>query len=147
MNNLYSYDITFKEVPGKVSLTLAFSGCVNKCKGCHSPWLQGDEGDEFDIHLLSTLLKTYSKHVDVVTFLGGEVWAQDSLVADLIKAYDLDICLYTGFDHIRAFYVRYLKTGSYIEALGGLDSPNTNQQLWDLKENKQLFKNNQAQTQ
>ncbi len=129
---LYNYDITFSEVPDKVSLTLAFSGCPNRCEGCHSPWLREDVGDLFTYKLLYKLLNKYSEHVDCVTFLGGEEWLEFDWVTDSIKGEGLDICLYTSKTTITNKHIRYLKTGEYIKSLGGLSSATTNQKMVDL---------------
>lgn len=137
MPNLYSYDITFKEVPNKTSLTLAFSGCKNNCSGCHSPHLRGDEGKKLTGAYMQHLLKRYSKHVDVVTFLGGEELAVR--MAPLINGRGLDVCLYTGQDEVKNKEgIRYLKLGAYKEEFGGLDSPATNQRMIDLVLNKDI---------
>lgn len=36
--------VTLAEVPREISLTLTISNCVNRCHGCHSPYLRKDIG-------------------------------------------------------------------------------------------------------
>ncbi len=130
MHKLYSYDITFKEVPGEISLTLAFSGCKNNCEGCHSPHLRGNEGRKLTKAMMHDLLKRYKKHVTVVTFLGGE--SEAKRLAPMITAKGLDVCLYTSSTEIEVSKdIRYLKIGAYEAEKGGLDSPTTNQRMFD----------------
>lgn len=131
MSLLYSYDITFKEVPGEVSLTLAFSGCTNTCEGCHSPHLREDVGKKLTPAKMQELLKRYGDHITVVTFLGGE--SEIKKLAPIINGRGLDICLYTGSDTVKSTNgIRYLKTGAYVASKGGLATVGTNQKMVDL---------------
>lgn len=138
MQKLYSYDITFEEIPGQVSLVLAFSGCTNKCEGCHTPWLHEDVGEEYKIKKLDELLKKYSNSVNCVVLLGGEDHCNDEFVK-LCNSYNLDTGLYTGRKEFKAPNgLRYLKTGPYTPSKGPLSSAETNQVMMDLKTGKNL---------
>ena len=58
-----------------------------------------------------------------------------------IRAHNLKICLYSGFDIVTPFVaflpmLDYLKLGHYDERLGGLDSPTTNQRFFRIEAGK-----------
>ena len=59
----------------------------------------------------------------------------------VVKAYNLKTCLYTGLlevdEKIRS-QLDYLKTGPYIESLGGLQKKTTNQIFIDVKTGENL---------
>ena len=50
-------DITFKEVPGKICRCFSVSNCGLHCKNCHSPELQGDNGEELTPEKLLNFIK------------------------------------------------------------------------------------------
>ncbi len=139
MLNLASYDIFLQEVPGEISLGLSFSGCPSRCPGCHSSELQNPElGSTFGPNELNQLLSTYSL-ASCVLFFGGD-WDVDSLqeLMYVAKQHDKKLCLYSGLNKIHEPFVPlldYLKLGSYIERLGPLNSPTTNQRLYKKEEN------------
>ena len=131
-----SFDIVFQEVPNEVSLALNISGCPNRCKGCHSPHLWEDTGEELTTDLLEGLLNRYGAGITCVCFMGGD---QDSAyvaqLASFIRARGLKTAWYSGreFDIAtcpEAEQFDYIKTGPYIEALGGLKNPITNQRMY-----------------
>ena len=39
-----NYEITFAEIPDEISLCINLTNCPHRCVGCHSPWLQKDNG-------------------------------------------------------------------------------------------------------
>ena len=41
-----NHDIVFQEFPDEVTLAINLSRCPNRCPGCHSPYLQQEEGEE-----------------------------------------------------------------------------------------------------
>ena len=137
MLKCYSYDIVCQEIPDEISLAVNISGCPNRCPGCHSPWLWENEGQEMTEELLSSLIDQYSSAITCFCFMGGD--ADPSQIAHLaqwIKTryahlktawYSGRECIPEGFD-IRSF--DFIKIGPYIEALGGLKSPSTNQILY-----------------
>ena len=66
-------------------------------------------------------------------FLGDE-WEHDRLVNYLDAAISegFKTCLYTGLDEVSGELLSrltYLKTGRWVAALGGLESPGTNQKF------------------
>lgn len=132
---VFAQSIVLQEVPGEVSLALAISGCPRQCPGCS--WSGSDlGGEELGITEFERLLENHRGLATCVLFLGGE-WAPEFLeYLTLAKSLGFETCLYTG-DRSVAEEIRneltYLKTGEYIEALGGLDSPTTNQIFTDLR--------------
>ena len=55
MLKCYSYDIVCQEIPDEITLAVNISCCPNRCQGCHSPWLWGNEGEEMTEELPITL--------------------------------------------------------------------------------------------
>lgn len=140
----YSYpQVVVEEVPGEISLALSISGCKLACKGCHSKETWKDTfGSPLTLKALRELLNKH-KHLSCVLFYGGE-WKEEYLI-ELFKIvkeeYGLKLCLYTGLNYEEVPkelipYLDYIKVGRYIEELGGLASPKTNQKLIKLKETK-----------
>lgn len=138
----YSYpQEVYQEVPGEISLALSISGCQLKCKSCHSneTW-DKNFGEVLDEESIDNLLKRF-KYVTCVLFYGGE-WNILKLIniIDYIKSVrpELKICLYTGYElnFFKEEFIKrldFIKTGKYIEELGGLDNSNTNQKFIILK--------------
>lgn len=130
-----SYDIVFQEVPDEVTLALNISGCPNRCPGCHSPHLWEDTGHELNEEALTALLADYGQLITCVALMGGD--------ADLNTVYRLAAWIHTrGYktawysgryelpDPCPKEHFDYIKIGPYIEDLGGLKSPTTNQRLY-----------------
>lgn len=65
------YDILFQEIPDEVTLAINLSRCPYRCKGCHSPQLQSDIGEELNEEALLRLLQRYGKSVTCICFMGG----------------------------------------------------------------------------
>lgn len=130
-------DVTFSEIPNEISLTISIMGCGNNCKGCHSPHLQGESGEMLDIDRLQGYLGEYAEYVTAVTFLGGD---NNPALVELLEYVkinypNLKLCIYTGNASVpeqMEEYLDYLKIGSYIEELGGLSSPLTNQRMYKI---------------
>lgn len=127
--------IVFQEVPDEISLALSISGCPFKCEGCHSSetWSPA-YGEPLD---MDRLLAKYASLVTCVLFYGGE-WQPRALEECLIKAKRLNLktCLYTGSNKpVRSLlpFLDFIKVGRWIESLGGLDSPTTNQRFYGVQ--------------
>ena len=124
--------VTFAEVPKEVSLTLAISGCVNRCVGCHSPHLIKDIGEDVTREYLTNLVK--GKHITCVTFLGGDQFLNELIPPSIyLKELNLKTALYSGAKEIDLKDFKsfdYVKTGNYIKDLGGLESPESNQKFY-----------------
>ena len=137
--------VVLQEVPGEISLAISLSGCNLRCKGCHSTETWANEfGSVFDPLALSILLSK-NKHITCVLFYGGE-WQLKALIDlfKITKSENLKICLYTGLEYDAVPlellpYIDFLKTGPYVEELGGITSPNTNQRFTIMKEKDKPF--------
>ena len=82
------------------------------------------------------LLRQYRGLVSCVLFFGGE-WEQKYLIKLLKLAHELQLktCLYTGKNNLPKTvleHLDYVKYGPWIANLGGLESEQTNQKLWNL---------------
>ena len=134
----HSYNIVFQEVPGEVTLAINLSNCPNGCKGCHSPHLQEKIGAELSEKVIADLLHKYGNAITCICFMGGD--ANPEEVQNLtwfIKTNTqgrLKTAWYSGRpklpDQFNLTTFDYLKLGPYIEQLGGLDSPATNQRFY-----------------
>lgn len=131
--------ITFREVPNEVSLSINISNCPYHCKGCHSPHLQKNIGKELTKKSLHDLIEKHKDEITCVTFLGDGGNIDE--MAELIKYAWLNgylTCLYTGSTDKDAILERcngfldFIKIGPYIEEKGGLDSPTTNQKFYEI---------------
>lgn len=129
--------ITFREVPNEVSLSINISNCPYRCKGCHSPYLQKDIGKELTTEVLDKLIEKYKDQITCVTFLGdgGNIEEISGFVKHVWqKGYFT--CLYTGSEKIDEIvdicngFLCYIKIGPYIEEKGALDKPTTNQKFY-----------------
>ncbi|WP_136468828.1 anaerobic ribonucleoside-triphosphate reductase activating protein [Flagellimonas onchidii] len=139
---LYSQlQIVLQEVPGEISLCFSISGCPLRCKGCHSPflWKEGN-GEKLTPHLFANILYKYHGFASCVLFMGGE-WHQNELVQHLkfAKAKGYKTCLYTGQDYVEDAILQqltWIKTGKWIQSLGGLNNRKTNQKFIEVRTNK-----------
>lgn len=129
--------VTFQEVPDQMTLCINVSNCQHRCQGCHSPELRQDIGEDLERDLPALL----EKHNDDITCvcLMGEGNDIDALCRCLamIHRHGLLTCLYTGHDKPSAViqalpYLDYLKLGHYDMSLGGLNTPSTNQRMYQL---------------
>ena len=140
----YSYpQIQFQEVPDEISLSLSLSGCDLHCKGCHSQETWDPKfGKPLTNEEINKLLKRH-KHISCVLLYGGE-WDFEDLnrIINYIKENypHLKIAFYTGrtldFPKFTKDFLKkldYIKVGPYIEKLGALNSPTTNQRFYVLK--------------
>lgn len=128
-----NYAITFQEVPDEVSLVINITNCPYHCKGCHSPELWEDVGSEL-YYDLPDLIDPHEE-ITCVCFMGEGNDPKDLERCVLeCKISKLKTCLYTGranaWDTFINLGLDYCKMGPYIEELGGLDSPTTNQRFY-----------------
>lgn len=144
MNKLkyLGYDIVFQEVPNEVTLAINISGCPHKCEGCHSKYLWEYEG-EFITDDLPDLISKYKDMITCVCFMGGEQNIEElKYLLEYVRINGLKTCLYSGVEELAIIdayliidYLDYLKLGSYRNELGGLDSKETNQRMYEIDEN------------
>ncbi|WP_339918031.1 anaerobic ribonucleoside-triphosphate reductase activating protein [Yeosuana marina] len=143
--NYYDFQVVFQEVPGEISLCFTICGCPIRCKGCHSSHLWNKEnGELLTYKKFKQLLLQYDDLATCVVFMGGE-WHEEELLEMLkiAKRHMYKTCLYTGQENVsRAIRneLNWIKTGKWVEELGGLSSKNTNQKFIDVKTN--TIKNN-----
>ena len=137
MLKCYSYDIVCQEIPDEISLAVNISCCPNRCPGCHSPWLWSNEGEDMDEDMLSCLIGKYSAAITCFCFMGGDAEPLEVMrLAKWIKSMwpHLKTAWYSGKESIPEGFeissMDYIKLGPYIESLGGLKSPDTNQALY-----------------
>ena len=130
--------VVFQECPGEVALCFSIFGCPLRCDGCHSEELWSDQGGhELTPQVFEQYVKQYKGLISAVVFFGGE-WQPKNLQALLVIAqqHDLKTCLYTGLNavsrHLRP-HLDFAKVGPWTPSLGGLDSTNSNQKFYALK--------------
>jgi len=128
--------IVFSEIPDEITLAINISNCPGSCPGCHSPYLQGDVGEELTAEVLGCLIKKNSG-ITCVSFM-GEGRDKETLLslAQIIrKDYGLKTALYSGRPEVPEdynAYFDYIKVGPYIEAKGPLNKTTTNQVLYQI---------------
>ena len=145
MLKCYSYDIVCQEIPDEISLAVNISCCPNRCPGCHSPWLWSDEGEIMSDDMLTALIGKYSAALTCFCFMGGDAEpAEVERIAKWIKSKwpHIRTAWYSGKevlpDNFDLTCLDYLKLGPFIEALGGLKSPDTNQVLYRVEKDGTL---------
>jgi anaerobic ribonucleoside-triphosphate reductase activating protein len=129
--------IVMQEIPSEISLSFEISGCPRKCPGCHTPELQQDIGTELTKQIFDKICEKYASYdgkflFSCVLFMGGEQHPEIIGLLNHCKELGLKTALYTGANEISVDIVElldYVKLGEYIESLGGLTSPTTNQML------------------
>lgn len=140
MLRYHSYNIVFQEVPGELTLAINLSNCTNGCKGCHSPHLQQDIGPVLDEAVVQSLLQKYGEAITCFCFMGGDADPQEvQCLATFIKtksSYQLKTAWYSGKaklpQNFATDHFDYIKLGPYIEKLGGLNAPHTNQRFYKI---------------
>ena len=137
MLKVASFDIVFQEIPGEVTLALNLSNCPCHCPGCHSPHLAEDIGEEMTESLMNGFLDRYGSMITCVCFMGGDQAPEEvAQWAEYIKSIrnqesGIKTAWYSGRMNMpTADVFDYVKLGGYVEALGGLKSPTTNQRLY-----------------
>ena len=128
----------FREVPGEITLGISISGCTIRCKGCHSRELWEDKGTPLDVETLCGLLNQHNG-ITCLLLLGGE-HDIDALTELFMYAHKrVKTAWYCGLDtvpkrHISIYqYLDFIKLGHFDIELGGLDSPITNQHLYQIE--------------
>lgn len=136
---VHNMGITLNEVPNKVAVFVEFNNCHLKCEGCHSNHLHSDmfDGEKTDIkYILSYVEKQIDKGAEYIVLMGGDTngVSKEDLYTLINKLDDIaPVMLYSGSEDISILTstrLTLLKTGGYIEELGGLLSPTTNQKVF-----------------
>lgn len=138
--------VTFSEIPDEITLCIGISGCPIKCEGCHSSYLTEDIGTKLSIRGLHQLINS-NDGITCVCFMGGD--ADPKFIKDLafiisMQYPKLKTAWYSGRSTIEELDLdladwNYIKVGPYIKEKGPLNNPNTNQRLYEVKENKGKF--------
>jgi anaerobic ribonucleoside-triphosphate reductase activating protein len=155
-----SYDIVFREIPEEVTLAVNISGCPNRCKNCHSSHLQNDTGEPLTQEALSSLLYAYGNAITCICFMGGDSSPYEIVqLAQFVRKHqsvNIKTAWYSGRsylpDEVSADCFDYIKLGAYLERLGGLNSPTTNQRLYRIVNGEMIdittyFHNNNLKSQ
>lgn len=129
--------VGFREFPKEVALCINISGCPNHCIGCHSSYLAEDIGTELTKEELEQLINANSG-ISCVGFMGGD---QDpAYINELarfvkLRFFGVKTGWYSGKQElskdIELYNWDYIKLGPYIEELGPLNSPTTNQRFYE----------------
>lgn len=128
--------VGFQEIPDEISLCINISNCPNSCIGCHSPWLKQNIGTILNSTELHRLIDV-NKGITCVSFMGGDSEPElVNLLASEVKELDLKTAWYSGkseiSDKIELRNFDFIKIGPYLESLGGLDNPSTNQVMYEV---------------
>lgn len=128
--------VTFAEIPNEITLCINISNCPIHCEGCHSKYLWKNIGEPLDLMHLTDLIDA-NTGISCVCIMGGDVNPSevDSIAEDIKEYYpNLKVGWYSGkYSISKDIDVRnfdYIKTGPYIEKLGGLDKKTTNQRMY-----------------
>lgn len=128
--------VVFSEIPDEITLAVNISNCPHHCKGCHSPYLRKDIGEELNFKAIDSLIE---KNDGITCFcFMGEGNDPKSLKEAILyikeKHPNLKIGLYSGSEKIDDdFYwnnLNYLKIGPYDELSGPLNKETTNQRMY-----------------
>lgn len=137
MLRYYNFDVVCAEIPDQITLAINLSGCPNRCAGCHSPWLWEEVGEPLTEEVLERLVTRYEGAIDCLCLMGGD---GDPAAIDRLAGWvrshhpELLVGWYSGRQQLAVevapSHLDFLKLGPYIEALGGLRAPTTNQRLY-----------------
>lgn len=133
----YNFDIVFAEIPGETTLAINIANCPNRCPGCHSPHLQADAGHVLDAPELRALLERYGRSVTCVALWAGMPRRTGSPGWRRSCGRSCRSCIvgwYSGRQELPEGFAPqvfdYIKLGGWVESLGPLTSPTTNQRLY-----------------
>ena len=136
-----SVSVVFQEVPDEVTLAFSIANCGRNCEGCHSPSLNKNSGFPLKLFEYKQFVDFYKPYITCVCLLGDGQASPAELQEYFAyaKQQGLKTCLYTA-DNIEKFAslapcLDYLKTGAYIQRLGSLTSPTTNQRFFQFDGN------------
>ena len=135
-----NYQTVFREFPDEITLAFNFSSCPFRCKNCHSQYLAEDIGEESTLEYIDSIIDKHPEST-CIGLMGGDAdpdWISRIALHIHHKYPALHIGWYSGRTWnrhsedvpVNAFLFDYIKFGQYIEELGGLDNPNTNQRMY-----------------
>lgn len=135
-------DITFNELPDKMAYAIELGACKRHCVGCHSPELQEEDAPLTSLlDILEEAQDAIDAGANAIVVMGGtnnKHITEESLIALLQDLSDIaPVGIYSGSedeerDKMIALegHCTWLKTGPYMDTLGGLESPRTNQRFY-----------------
>ena len=132
-----NYEVVFAEIPNEISLAINISNCPCNCKGCHSSYLAEDIGYLLTQRKLKEIIES-NKGITFVCFMGGDSEPHyiNTLAKQVKETTDLKVGWYSGRQElskdINLKWFDFIKLGPYIEELGPLNSPNTNQVMYKI---------------
>lgn len=139
--------VVFSELPNEITLAINISGCPCACHGCHSSYLAGDIGVPLTYEELSRLIQA-NRGITAVSFMGGDANpAEINRLAHWVKT---QTHLLTGWysgrsqlsSDIELSNFNFIKLGPYIDELGPLNSPTTNQRMYEVVMSREVDENN-----
>lgn len=139
-----SAGITLTEIPDRISYFIELGNCSKHCPNCHSPYLSDTVISPPDLAGVERMVEHAAERgADAIVLMGGTtngIRDDDLITICQTLGNILPVGLYSGRDdEERDKYIalrgnlHWLKTGSYQEELGGLDSPRTNQRFYELE--------------
>lgn len=132
-------DIVMEEIPHRVTLALEISNCQGNCVGCHSPFLRKDIGEELTTDIIDSLIEdNFGINCILLLGEGKDLEALKDIARHIRQNHPgIDTALYSGRkeveDELFELY-DYVKLGPYIEEMGPLNNPGTNQRLYHHRE-------------
>lgn len=130
--------VTLTEIPDHISVYFEIGGCVQQCHNCHSLHHQ-ERGDTVDVDYVVRYAIHQAEHgATACVLMGGTTskYLSKQNLAQVINRLSpiLPVGLYSGAEVDDYFMsnknLRWYKAGAYVEALGGLAAPTTNQQFY-----------------
>ena len=82
MMKYFNEQIALQEIPDEISLAINIVNCPHACPGCHSPWLQEDNGHGLDCEKAAAIIRP-NLYITCVCFMGGD--GQHAELAALIE--------------------------------------------------------------
>lgn len=135
--------VVFRELPDEITLAVNISGCPLRCEGCHSPYLRENIGTTLTKDIFHQFIRE-NKGITAICFMGGDSYPLGiNEIAKWFKEHYplIKIGWYSGqkeLPHVIDLqYFNYIKLGPYNRLLGGLDSPTTNQRLYNIEMSKE----------
>lgn len=134
--------IVFQEIPDEVTLAVNISNCPCHCPGCHSKYLWEDIGLPLNTQAIDDFICRYGNDITCLSFMGGDadpvaVWQLAQYIHEEYPQFK--VAWYSGRLRISSAINKadfdYIKIGPYIQHLGALKSPTTNQRMYRKAEN------------
>lgn len=137
--------VCMSEIPDCISLGISITNCTGRCKGCHSPWLREDIGEELNEKTLDDLIKR-NEGINCVLFLGEgkDLNGMTELGRHVREKYpSLKTAIYSGRSAVEDEYYKvfdFIKIGAYNAKYGPLNKRTTNQVLLEIDRDTGLRK-------